>query len=386
MRTQLGLEVFFEAHLDRVAGLRFGLLACPSSVDSQLRGSVDRLHSHPALNLVALFGPEHGIRGDAQAGSLVASAIDPRASLPVYSLYGESKSPTAEMLADLDVILIDLQDAGARFYTFLATTLYVMRAAKAAGVAVILLDRPAPIGGMRVEGPLLDRAYASFVGPYPLPIRYGMTIGEVALFVNEREIGCELTVIPMRGWSRAMWFDETGLPFIPSSPNLPTLEAVTLYPGTCLVEGTNLSEGRGTTRPFEYIGAPWIDAESLADELNERLLAGLRFRPVYFVPTFSKYQGELCAGAHVYVTDRDALQPVNSMLHILQTLKRRYPDEFAWRQPWSDGARPPIDLLWGSDSLRNCIDSDQPVDSLIESWEPDTRDFERNCAEVLLYS
>ena len=386
MRTELGLEVFLEAHLDRVAGLRFGLLACPSSVDSQLRGSVERLHRHPAVDLVALFGPEHGIRGDAQAGRPVANAIDPLTSLPVYSLYGESKSPKADMLADLDVILIDLQDAGVRFYTFLATALYVMRAAKAAGVAVILLDRPAPIGGMRVEGPLLDRAYASFVGPYPLPIRYGMTIGEVAQFVNEREIGCNLTVIPMRGWSRAMWFDETGLPFIPSSPNLPTLEAVTLYPGTCLVEGTNLSEGRGTTRPFEYIGAPWINAESLADELNERSLPGLRFRPVYFVPTFSKYQGELCAGVHVFLTDRDALQPVNAMLHILQTLKRRYPDAFAWRQPWGDGARPPIDLLWGGDSLRHHIDADEPIDSLIETWGPGTREFERDRAAHLLYA
>jgi len=386
MTTELGLEVFLEAHVERFAGSRFGLLACPSSVDRQLRSSVERLHRHPAVNLTALFGPEHGIRGDAQAGSLVASAIDPRSGLPVYSLYGERKSPTAEMLADLDVILIDLQDGGVRFYTFLATALYVMQAAKAAGVAVILLDRPAPIGGERVEGPLLDRAYTSFVGPYLLPIRYGMTIGEVARSVNEREIGCDLTVIPMRGWSRVMWFDETGLPFIPSSPNLPTLDSMTVYPGTCLVEGTNLSEGRGTTRPFEYIGAPWIHAESLADELNELSLPGLRFRPVYFVPTFSKYQGEVCAGVHVYVTDRDASQPVNAMLHVLQTLKRRYPDDFAWRPPWDDGARPPIDLLWGSDSLRRCIDADEPVDSLIESWQPELRDFERDRAAHFLYS
>lgn len=385
MTTELGMEVFLEAHVDRVAGSRFALLACPSSVDSQLRSSVERLHSHPAVNLVALFGPEHGVRGDAQAGNPVASAIDPLTGLPVYSLYGEQHTPTAEMLADLDVILIDLQDAGVRFYTFLATTLYVMRAAKAAGVAVILLDRPAPIGGKRLEGPLLDRAYASFVGPYPLPIRYGMTIGEVAQFVNGRDIGCDLTVIPLRGWSRAMWFDETGLPFIPSSPNLPTLEAVTLYPGTCLVEGTNLSEGRGTTRPFEYIGAPWINAESLADELNEQSLPGLRFRPVYFAPTFSKYQGELCAGVHVFVTDREILQPVNAMLPVLQTLKRRYPDEFAWRQPWGDGARPPIDLLWGSDSLRLHIDADEPVDSLIECWRSVLHEFEGMRAEYLLY-
>lgn len=385
MRIQLGIDVFLESRIDTVAGLRVGLLACPSSVDGELRGTVERLHRHPAVNLVALFGPEHGIRGDAQAGSPVSSVIDPLTKLPVYSLFGETHTPTAEMLRGLDAIIIDLQDAGVRFYTFLATALYVMRAAKAAGVCVILLDRPAPIGGDRLEGPILDAAYTSFVGPYPLPIRYGMTLGEVAHLVNALDIGCDLNVIGMRGWSRTLWYDETGLPFVPSSPNLPTLDAVTLYPGTCLIEGTNLSEGRGTTRPFEYIGAPWIDAEALVDQLNDLSLPGLRFRPVYFVPTFSKHQGELCAGAHLYVNDRDKFRPVSAMLRVLQLLKRRYPNEFAWRQPWAKGARPPIDLLWGSDRLRNCIDSDEPVDSLIESWQSGLREFERMRAEYLLY-
>ena len=386
MKTILGLEVFLEAHLDQVAGRRLGLLACPSSVDSQLRGSVQRLHRHPGVNLVALFGPEHGLRGDAQAGAPVASGIDPRTQLPVHSLYGETQSPTAEMLSGMDAIIIDLQDAGVRFYTFLATTLYVMRSARDAGIAVILLDRPAPINGTRVEGPPLEPDYASFVGPYRLPIRYGMTIGEVARLMNENDIHCDLSVIPMRRWSRAQWFDETGLPFIPSSPNLPTLEAVALYPGTCLIEGANLSEGRGTTRPFEYIGAPWINAESLADHLNDLSLPGLRFRPVYFVPTFGKHQGELCAGAHLYVTERQIFQPVSAALHILQALKRRYPDDFAWRQPWKDGARPPIDLLWGSDSLRRHIDADEPVEALIERWQPGLQAFKRMRAEYLLYS
>ena len=385
MTTQLGLDVFLEAHLDSVAGSRVALLACPSSVDGGLRSTVERLYRHPAVNLVALFGPEHGIRGEAQAGRSVASAIDSLTGLPIYSLYGETHSPTDEMLSGIDIIVIDLQDAGVRFYTFLATALYVLRAANEAGVAVIILDRPSPIGGMRIEGPLLDAAYTSFVGPYPLPIRYGMTMGEVARLVNDRDIGCDLTVIALRGWSRALWFDDTGLPFIPSSPNLPTLDAVTLYPGTCLVEGTNLSEGRGTTRPFEYIGAPWIDAESLADQLNDLSLPGLRFRPMYFVPTFSKYQGELCAGVHIYVTDREVYQPVSAMLHVLQTLKRRYPNEFAWRQPWREGSRPPIDLLWGGDGLRGHLESDDPVEALIESWQPDLREFERLRATYLLY-
>ena len=182
-----------------------------------------------------------------------------------------------------------------------------------------------------------------------------------------------------------MWLDETGLPFIPSSPNLPTLDAMTLYPGTCLIEGTNLSEGRGTTRPFEYIGAPWIDAESLADQLNKLALPGARFRPVYFVPTFSKHRGELCAGVHIYVTNRETCKPVSAVLHILQLLKRRYPDDFAWRQPWANGARPPIDLLWGSDRLRQHIDADAPAEALIKSWQPALREFERVRADYLLY-
>ena len=386
MSIQLGICHFLESHVDLVAGARIGLLACPSSVDGDLRSSVERLQRHPAVNLVALFGPEHGIRGDAQAGSAVASAIDPLTGLPVHSLYGETQAPTAEMLDDIDAVIIDLQDSGVRFYTFLATALHVMRAARSAGVTVILLDRPAPINGNRIEGPVLDPAYTSFVGPYPLPIRYGMTMGEVAKLVNDQDIGCDLKVIALRGWSREMWFDEAGLPFIPSSPNLPTLDAVTLYPGACLIEGTNLSEGRGTTRPFEYIGAPWIDAESLADQLNDLSLAGVRFRPVYFVPTFSKHQGELCAGVHIYVTDRERFQPVSAMLHVIQTLKRRYPVEFAWRQAWSEGARPPIDLLWGSDRLRQHIYSDQPVKALIECWQPDLHEFERLRADYLLYS
>ncbi|MCY3797615.1 MAG: DUF1343 domain-containing protein [Chloroflexi bacterium] len=224
MTTLSGLEVLLDSGADLVAGKRVGLLACPSSVDGQLRGSIERLHRHPDVNLVALFGPEHGIRGDAQAGSPVASDIDAITGLPVYSLHGETQSPKPEMLRDIDVILIDLPDAGVRFYTFLATTLYVMRAARDAGIAVIVLDRPAPINGNRVEGPVLEPEFASFVGPFPLPIRYGMTLGEVAQLINDQDIGCELKVVAMRGWSRAMWFDETGLPFVPSSPNLPTLD------------------------------------------------------------------------------------------------------------------------------------------------------------------
>ena len=386
MRTKTGLEVFLESRLDLVAGARVALLACPSSVDRGLRGSVELLHRHPDINLVALFGPEHGIRGEAQAGQKVASARDPLTNLPVFSLYGASQRPTPDMLRDIDVIIIDLQDGGVRFYTYLATTMYVMQAAREAGIAVLVLDRPAPITADRIEGPVLDPAYTSFVGPWTLPIRYGMTIGEIAGLLNDAAaIGCDLTVIALDGWTRSLWYDETGLPFVPASPNLPTLDAMTLYPGSCLVEGTNISEGRGTTRPFEYIGAPWLKAEPLADELNALGLAGLRFRPVYFKPSFSKHQGKVCAGAHIYVTDRDRCQPVAAMLRVLQAIKRGHPADFAWRPRWGPGARQPIDLLWGSDALRRQLDADSPVDDLIAGWQPELAAFRQLKERHLLY-
>lgn len=385
MTTKLGLEVLLDSRLDLVAGKRVGLVACPSSVDRHLRSSVELLHAHPDINLVALFGPEHGIRGDAQAGAKVDSTIDPLTQLPVHSLYGKTQRPSPEMLRDLELIIIDLQDGGVRFYTFVATALYVMEAARDAGIGVVILDRPAPITGNRVEGPMLDPAYRSFVGPAPMPIRYGLTLGELARLRNEQDSGCDLTVVPMRNWTREMWYDDTGLPFIPSSPNLPTLDAMTLYPGTCLIEGTNLSEGRGTTRPFEYIGAPWIEAESLAAQLNALDLPGARFRPVYFAPVFSKHQGELCAGAHVFVTDRERFGPVSAMLRVLQTLKRNYPDRFQWRKPWLPGRARPIDLLWGSDGLRRQIDADRPVADLTTTWQAGLRQYQRLQGDYMLY-
>ncbi|MCY4071583.1 MAG: DUF1343 domain-containing protein [Chloroflexi bacterium] len=386
MSIRLGLEVFLDERAEGVAGKRLGLVACPSSVDRDLRSSVERLHRHPAIELVALFGPEHGLRGEAQAGVPVATYKDALTGLPVHSLYGDRRQPSPDMLRGIDAIIIDLQDGGVRFYTFLATALYVMEAAAAAGCEVILLDRPAPISGARIEGPMLDADFASFVGPYPMPIRYGMSIGEMAQLANaEYGINCELTVIPMDGWRRDMWFDDTGLPFVPSSPNLPTLDAMTLYPGTCLIEGSNLSEGRGTTKPFEYIGAPWIDALQLADQLKDLDLEGARFRPVYFVPTFSKYHGELCAGVHICVTDRENFEPVTMILHLLQAVIAGYPDNFAWRAPWAAGSKAPIDLLSGGTAIREGLDERRPIEELIASWGPGTEAFLGARQGYLLY-
>ncbi len=384
--AKLGLEVFVESRLDLVAGQRLGLVASPSSVDGELRSSVERLYQHPAINLVALFGPEHGLRGEAQAGAPVASYQDALTGLPVYSLYGEARRPSPDMLRGLDAIIIDLQDGGVRFYTFLATALYVMEAAAAVGCRVILLDRPAPISAARVEGPMLEAGYASFVGPYLMPIRYGMTIGELAWLANaEYGINCDLSVIPMQGWERDMWFDDTSLPFVPSSPNLPTLDAMTLYPGTCLIEGTNLSEGRGSTKPFEYIGAPWIEAPRLAAQMNDLNLDGVRFRPVYFVPSFSKYQGELCAGIHIFVTDRQRFQPIAMVLNLLQAVMANYPADFAWRAPWAAGSRAPIDLLCGGSAIRKSLDARIPLEDIMAAWQPGRAQFLRTRQRFLLY-
>ncbi len=386
MPVRLGLEVLLESQLDRIQGGRMGVVASPSSVDRDLTSVVERLWRAPGVRLTALFGPEHGLRGAAQAGDEVGTVTDPATGLPAYSLYGDTKKPTPDMLHDVDVLVVDLQDGGVRFYTYLYTLAYVMQAAAEQGKRVIVLDRPAPLGGLRVEGPVLDPAYASFVGLYPIPIRYGMTIGEIARLFNEAfGIGCDLEVVWMDGWRRAMWFDQTGLPFISPSPNLPTLDSLTVYPGLCLFEGTSLSEGRGTTRPFEYIGAPWIDAAKLAGRMNDLALAGVRFRPVYFVPTFSKHQGVLCQGVHVFVTDREAFRPVDVALHLLQQVKRAYPEQFAWREPWRSDGHPPIDLLTGGSRVRTHLDADQPIPALVDGWGAELRDFDVQRACFLHY-
>ena len=381
-KIRLGLEVFLDSHARIVTGKRAGLITHQAGVDHDLVSTVERLHGHPAVNLARLFGPEHGLRGEAQAGDSVSSYTDSITGLPVFSLYGSTRKPTPDMLDGLDILLFDMQDAGVRFYTYLSTLAFVMQAAADNNLPLIVLDRPAPLNGLRVEGPVLDPQYASFVGLYPIPLRYGMTIGEMArLFNTMFNIGCDLMVIPLEGWIRGLWFDETDVPFVPASPNLPTLDSLTLYPGTCLVEGTNTSEGRGTTRPFEFIGAPWIRGEQLAKILNDLSLPGVRFRPVYFVPTFSKYQSEVCSGVHVYVTNRDDLRPVEVGLYLIQQVKVLHPEHFAWQA----GEHHPIDLLTGGGQVREHLDAQDSVAELVASWEADLRAFREMRAPFLLY-
>lgn len=381
-----GVDVLLSEHLDLITGARIGIVAGPASVTASLTNVIDALHASPNVHITALFGPEHGVRGDAQAGVKVADETDPLLGVPVYSLYGEQRKPTAAMLQDIDVLVVDLFDVGCRYWTYLYTMAYVLQAAAEHGKKVVVLDRPNPIGGDATEGNILDPDYSSFVGLYPIAMRTGLTFGEAArLFNTEFGIGAELHVVPCRGWQRGVWLDEAGLPFVPPSPNTPTLDTLALYPGTCLFEGTNVSEGRGTTRPFELIGAPWINARKWADALNERQLPGVAFRPAYFVPTFSKYQGEHCAGVQIHILDRTRLTPVAVTLHMLHTVRELHP-EFAWRPPYREGGRYFIDLLAGGDDLRHAIDRGEHPDDILARWAQARADYDRQRQRYLLYT
>jgi len=380
-----GIDVLVASEIQRVKGGRLGLITHPAGVDRALRSTVDLLWQHPDVNLVALFAPEHGLRGDAQAGIAVHDSVDERTGLVVHSLYGATKKPALDILSTLDALILDLQDVGCRYWTFLYTMSYALEAAAEAGIRVIVLDRPNPVTGLHPEGNLVQEGFFSFVGGQPIPNRTGLTIGEAALLFNGAfGIGADLEVIPARGWRREMWFDETGLSWVPPSPNMPSPETALLYPGTCLFEGTNVSEGRGTTKPFELVGAPWIDAHRLACDLNERELPGVRFRPAYFTPTFSKHRDNLCAGVQVHVVERETIQPVRVGLHLLDAVRRHQPSEFAWLPPPA-GGRPFIDLLAGTDRLRIELDLGRDPDEIWREWNASLAEFLPLREKCLLY-
>lgn len=380
----LGLEVLLTERIDLLKGKKVGLITNHTGVDQRLRSTVDLLHAHPDIELVALYGPEHGVRGAAAAGEQVASATDAVTGLPMHSLYGATRRPSPEMLAGVDVLVYDIQDIGVRYYTFPYTLAYAMEAGRDHGLPVVVLDRPNPIGGEAVEGNILDPAFASFVGLYPMPVRHGMTIGELALWFNKR-IGCDLTVVAMKGWRRSMWWDETGIPFVPMSPNSTGVAMATLYGGTCLIEGTQLSEGRGTTKPFEQIGAPWIDGRALASHLNGLALPGVIFRPVYFTPTTSKHKNQLCEGVQVHVTDARAVEPVALGLHLVKALRDQNPERFEWLPPFKEGGKPFFDLLAGTDQWRLALDGGESVASIIAPWRQSQTAFLAERESVLLY-
>lgn len=364
-------------------GRKLGLLANPSSVTRSLASIATRMFKHPQLHLTALYGPEHGVRGNAQAGDHVDAAVDPATGLPVFSLYGDTRIPTAAMLDPIEVMAIDLQDIGVRYATYLSTVAHVLDACAVNHVDVVVLDRPNPLGGATVAGNRLDPTFGSFVGCQAMPIRHGLTIGEFArLYARNRGLP-DPDVIRMDGWSRDFWFDQCELPWILPSPNLPTLDSVTVYPATCLIEGTNLSEGRGTTRPFEFVGAPWINADRFAKELRDLALEGVLFRPAWFQPTFSKHAGSLCGGVQVHVVDRTQCDTVALGVHLLAILRRMSPEDFGWLPP-HDG-RYFVDLLAGTDRLRTTIDKELPVSPLLAEWEHDAAQFHRERSDILLY-
>jgi uncharacterized protein YbbC (DUF1343 family) len=385
----LGIDRLLETDRRLVAGRRVGVVCNPSSIDSAFRHTADRLVEDADVTVAALFGPQHGFRSDVQDNMIeTPHGRDARRSVPVYSLYSETREPTAEMLRDIDVLVVDLQDVGTRVYTYVYTMANCLRAAARHGVHVIVCDRPNPIGGDEVEGNLLEPAYASFVGQFPIPLRHGMTIGELARLFNDAfGIGASLDVVPLGGWRRSMYHDETGVPWIIPSPNLPTLDSAIVYPGAVLFEGTGLSEGRGTTRPFELIGAPWIDGERLADAMNARGLPGVHFRPAFFEPTFHKHAKQTSGGCQVHVLDRRRFRPVRTAVELMSEFRRQDPARFPWREPpyEYEDRKQPIDILYGSDRLRTVLDAGEDVGALVAGWKADEDAFRRTREKFLLY-
>jgi uncharacterized protein YbbC (DUF1343 family) len=384
-----GLEVFLQEPPAWAAKARLGLLCHPPSVDRSLRPAPELVARRFPGQLQVLFSPQHGFRGDKQ-DNMVSSpdSEDQALRVPVFSLYGPRLDPPREALEQIDALLVDMQDVGTRVYTYQATLARVMAAAAPLGVKVAVLDRPNPIGGVQVEGNLLRPQWASLVGPYPLPMRHGLTLGELARYYNvTHNLGCDLTVIPARGWRRAQYADETGLPWVMPSPNLPTLEGALVYPGQVLLEGTNLSEGRGTTRPFEIFGAPFLEPRRLLRELRDYALPGVIFREVGFEPTFHKWQGELCRGFQLHVTDRRSFKPYFTTLALLAVSRRLYPDRFAWRPPpyEYETERWPIDLLTGDAAIREGLDAGRPLAELEAAWQVDLNDYLTASSDFRLY-
>ena len=377
MLVQLGSDRLLRS--SRLKGRRVGIVSNPASVGPWFAHIVDRVAALPGVTIVALFGPQHGFRADVQDNMIeTAHARDARRQIPVYSLYSETREPTAAMLAGIDLLVIDLQDAGARIYTFIYTMANCLRAAARHGVEVIVCDRPNPIGGDSVEGPMLLPGFESFVGQFPIAMRHGMTMGELArLFNEEFGIGASLEVAAMEGWQREMHFDDTGLPWVMPSPNMPTLDTAVVYPGAVLFEGTTISEGRGTTRPFETLGAPWIDAEAFASRMNGLGLGGAHFRPVVFEPAFQKHAGLPCGGCQVHVTNRAAFRPVLAGVSLMSEFRRADPERFAWRTPpyEYEHEKMPIDILAGSSELRERIEAGAAGREIAASWEPSVAEF-----------
>jgi len=380
MKTKTGIERI-KQHASIFENKRVGLITNPTGIDSMFKTTIDIMKEE--TNLVSLFSPEHGIRGNLQAGVHLDNYIDPQTNAMVFSLYGQTRKPTQEMMETIDCLAMDIQEVGSRFYTYIYTMAYAMMACKEFDKEFVIFDRPNPIGCNEVEGNILDLAYRSFVGYYAMPQRYGMTIAELAKMFNEEfGIGCKLHVVLMENYTRDMSFEDTLLPWVSPSPNIPTIDTAYAYNGTCIFEGTNVSEGRGTTKPFEVVGAPWVDGFEYANALNRLNLPGVHFRPFFFTPMFSKQEKQLCGGVQLHVTDRLAFKPVKtgwSMLHVIREL---YPNDFKVLDPYVAGRPCMLDYNTGGEFIRN---NRYTLEQLFNILDRETKDFEATRSKYLIY-
>ncbi|WP_422122274.1 exo-beta-N-acetylmuramidase NamZ domain-containing protein [Planococcus sp. X10-3] len=382
--VKLGLEVFLENRTHELRGKRIGFLTNGTGADSKLESAIRLFHHHPDIDLRVLFAPEHGLKTDAKEGEKFGDSVHSETGVPVYSLYGKTKKPTDAMMADIDVAIFDLQDIGARYYTYIYSMAYLMEACARTGKRMYVLDRPNPIGGERIEGNLIESDFSSFVGLYPIPNRHGMTAGELALYFNKTfDIGCELEVVPMDGWQRRMLFPDTGLPWIPPSPNTTGLEMMLLYPGTCLIEGTNLSEGRGTAQPFEIIGAPFIDGARLQDAVNDLGIEHFKARAVSFTPAQSKYAGQVCEGIQFHILDKNRFQPLASFIRVLGLIAEMYSKQLVFLE-YGNLKHRMFDLLAGTEGLRKALKSGH-ADEFLQQCQRDSENFAEIRKQFLLY-
>ncbi|HSS19350.1 MAG TPA: DUF1343 domain-containing protein [Pyrinomonadaceae bacterium] len=386
---KLGLEKLLEDAGSYLNGERVGLICNQASVNHQLHHAADLLHEHEAIKLQALFGPQHGIRGDVQDNMIETEhSTDRETGLPIHSLYSETREPTEAMLKDLDVLVFDMQDVGCRIYTFAYTMANCMTAAKKYGKRVVVCDRPNPISGSQVAGNVLEPAQASFVGLFAIPTRHGMTLGELAGMFNEHfQIKCELDVIKMDGWERNCWLDETDAPWVLPSPNIPTVDSATVFPGTVHFEGTQISEGRGTTRPFELVGAPYIRPEEYAQTLNDLNLPGVYFRACAFRPTFQKHGGVTCGGVQIHVTDRLAFEPVSTGVAMVKVAFDLYRPDFRWKEPPYEYVydRNPFDVIAGTSSIREAFEKGTNLTEIVNGWSDELDAFRGVRERYLLY-
>ncbi len=390
MKIKLGIDRIKEDWPKELKGARIGALVHQASVDSCLNHTVNILRELEDARLTAIFAPQHGLYGETQDNMIEwESYFDERLKLQVHSLYGKTRKPLPEMLLDVDGIVVDLQDVGARYYTFIWTLYLAMESAMESGKFVVVLDRPNPIGGVDVEGPLLNEEFSSFVGLRPLPVRHGMTIGEIALLFRDRYLkDLNLFIVKMEGWKRSFYWEDTGLEWVNPSPNMPSEKTALLYPGMCLFEATNVSEGRGTTRPFEIIGAPFINPFKLAEIMSSKDLDGVYFRPLYFIPTFNKFSSLRCGGVQIHIRDKKKLKPFKIAVALIKAIKELYPDDFKWRNPpyEYEFEKLPIDILAGSDELRKRLDRGDSLEEMESWWTSKSLDFsEKIRSKYLLY-